>query len=172
MSMHVTTYQLGLLHHTLELRPDRREPSRNHFVAGHGHPDQADLEALVLMGLMGRSPTPRFCDPCDEVFHVTAAGKSYAIDNLPPAPPPPKEGSYAHYRASECSESFAEWLGIALPQLEYSGSRYGAPRNCVRYVRIKYTAYGIDEVAGEWKPTRKEAKASYKAALKAAKERT
>lgn len=38
--------QLKLLHHTLGLRPDMREPYRNHFVAGPGHHDQADGVAI------------------------------------------------------------------------------------------------------------------------------
>lgn len=41
-----TEQQIELLHHALGMRPGQREGRRNHFVAGPGHYDMANLEAL------------------------------------------------------------------------------------------------------------------------------
>lgn len=159
----VTAHQIELLHHTLGVRPERREPHRNHFVAGPGHHDQADLEALEASGLMKRGRTPAFCDQTDVVFHVTDAGRAYAIDNLPPTPPPKKLSRYDEYRESECSEGFAWWLGINVPVVEMDYG-WGSRKTWYRYVRR--TAYRSDDVHGEWATTKKDAKASYKEALR------
>ena len=159
MSLAVTEQQLSLLHHTLGLRPDRREPFRNHFVAGPGHYDQPDLEALDSAGMMKRGRAPSFCGQGDVVFHCTDAGRSYAIENLPQ---PPKYSRYDEYLQSECSEGFAWWLGINVPRVEWNYQWGGAAK--YRYVRVDWQ-YRAD-VAGEWRPTKKEAKASYKEALR------
>lgn len=158
----VTEQQLGLLHHTLGLTPKRRQPYRNHFVAGQRHHDLADLQALEQAGLMGRSPTPAFCDVDDMVFHVTEAGKALAIEKLPQSP---KLTRYGEYLDSDTGHSFAEFLGINLPRLEYDFPLRGP--TLYRYVRRDWR-YAVD-VVGEWKPTKKEAKATYKAALRAKK---
>ncbi|UXY14777.1 hypothetical protein N8I74_15850 [Chitiniphilus purpureus] len=171
MSTNVTPYQLNLLHHTLGLRPDRREPYRNHFVAGPEHDDLADLEALVSVGLMARSPTPKFCNPTDMVFHVTEAGEVYAINNLPPAPPPPKRSKYGDWLDADTGFSFRDYLlGDNAP--EYEGAwreGTGTGRSCWhwRMYRRESPCWQNPRIEGEWKPTKKEAKASYKAALKA-----
>lgn len=157
--MNITPKQLDLLHHTLGLTPERREPYRNHFVASEGHHDLADLKALEVAGLMARSPTPKFCDADDMVFHVTDAGRAYALDNLPQ---PPKRTRYQQFMDDDYGQSFADWLGINLPRIE-SNYRHGKDHLC-RYVRRDYDGWTL---AGEWKSTKKDAKASYKAALAA-----
>jgi hypothetical protein len=154
-----TEYQLHLLHHTLGVTPKRRESYRNHFVASEGHHDLADLKALEAAGLMGRSPTPKFCGADDMVFHVTAAGCTYALDNLPQ---PPKPTRYGQYLDADYGHSFAEWLGINVPRVEWN-HQWGWEAK-YRYVRLDWQ-YRTD-VAGEWKSTKKEAKASYKEALR------
>jgi hypothetical protein len=151
--------QTRILHHTLGLRTDRREPYRNHYVAGQGHHAQADLEALELAGLMERTQSPGFLADGDMVFICTQAGIDHAIDHLPPEP---KRTKYQEYLDSDCGLTFAEWMGIEVPRLEYDY------RGNFRYIKPVrgYTMW----VHGEWKPTKKEAKASYKNALKAFKE--
>jgi len=158
----VTQQQLGLLHHTLGVTPKHRTPYRNHFVAGQGHHDLADLTALEEAGLMGRSPTPAFCDVDDLVFHVTEAGRAFAIENLPQ---PPKLTKYGEYMDADYGHSFAEWLGINLPRVEWN-YKFGKDA-LYRYVRNDWQHR--TDIAGEWKPTKKEAKATYKAALRAKK---
>lgn len=158
-----TPKQIDLLHHTLGVTPKRREPYRNHFVASDGHYDLADLSALAAAGLMARSPTPKFCDPDDMVFHVTDAGRAYALDHLPQ---PPNLTRYGEYMDADTGHSFVEFLGINPPRVEWN-HQWGKEAK-YRYVRLDWQ-YRTD-VAGEWRPTKKDAKASYKAALKAAQQ--
>lgn len=78
----ITDYQLKLLHHTLGLRPDRREPTRNHFVAGLGHDDLRHLDDMVRAGLMKLQMTPSFLADGDMVFAATSAGIDAAVAAL------------------------------------------------------------------------------------------
>ena len=151
-----TDRQIGLLHHTLGLRPDQREPYRNHFLAGPGHHDMPDLEALETAGLIKRTNPPSFCREQDILFCVTDAGKNLAIERLPE---PPKRTRYEEYLRADCCESFAEWLGITKPEYEYSNQG-------VRMVRKRSTYWGFELIEGEWCQTKKEAKASYKKTLR------
>lgn len=154
----ISQQQVGLLHHALGVTPERRQPFRDHYVAGPGHYAMADLEALETLGLVMRTRTPRFCDPTDVVFAVTATGKSLALRLLPA---PPKRTKYDEYLRSEYSESFAEYLGINRPEYEQSYRHSGYE------IRMYRRGYGNRPwIRGEWAPTKKEAKASYKAALK------
>lgn len=159
----VTVQQLHLLHHTLGVRPEQREPHRNHFLAGPGHHDQPDLEVLEAAGLMRRGRTPAFCDQDDVVFHVTDAGRAHALEHLPAAPTPKKLSRYDEYLDSECSEGFSWWLGINMPVVEID---YGRGSKKTRYRYVRRTRYGWDDVRGEWATTKKNAKASYKEALR------
>lgn len=148
----ISAHQLSLLNHALGLRPDRREPFRNHFVAGDGHHDQADLLALVDAGMMTRRDNPKWMGGGD-LFHVSDAGTEYAIAHLPM---PPKRTRYQEYLDSECGMSFGEWLmGWDLPKYERD---YSFPRG--DRVRMK-----SQRATGEYCETKKAAKASYKAAL-------
>lgn len=167
MNTQPTQQQIGLLHHALGLCPEHRKSGRNHFVAGPGHHDLLDLEALVTAGLMKRAGRPAFLRGDDIVFCVTDAGYAMAIDNLPPPPQPRKRSRYDEYLRSECCETFAEWLGIQLPEMETRLSPIGRE---YRYTRRRYVRFELDVVAGEWKSTLKAAKASYKDALRRAKE--
>lgn len=153
-----TGHQLNLLHHTLGVTPTRREPYRNYFVAGPNHHDMSDLEALEDAGLMIRTRKPDFLKQSDIVFAVTDAGRSYALDNLQQ---PPKRTKYDEFLDADYGHDFAEWLGITLPRVEYD--RDG---NC-QFTRVRRGNGWTERIEGEWKPTKKEAKASYKEALKA-----
>lgn len=61
-----TSYQISLLQHTIGVRPDQRNPHRNHFVAGSGHHDMPHLEKLVVGGLMEVRRSPAFLNRLSE----------------------------------------------------------------------------------------------------------
>ncbi|MDT4850528.1 hypothetical protein FQZ97_846800 [compost metagenome] len=108
--------------------------------------------------------TPAFCDPTDMVFHVTRKGERYAEAHLPPPPKPPKKTKFEEYLDYDSCDSFGEWLlGGMKPEFEWRGS-WGKYE--YRMYRCRYS-YQHPEVKGEWCRTKKDAKASYKAALKA-----
>lgn len=160
----VTETQLGLLHHTLGVTPEKRTPFRNHFMAGEGHHDQLDLKALEASGFMSRQDNAEWLGGGD-LFRVTDAGESYALDNLPATPPPAKKSAFDVFMDSDCGYSFSEWLcGWRMPKYELRGSHPGE----YRMWRWNY-AYPGDSgrLHGEWCATKKEAKSTYKAALKA-----
>jgi len=161
----ISAHQLDLLHHTLGLTPTCRTSYRNHFVAGPGHHDQVDLEALEVAGLMKRAPTPAFCDATDVVFCCTEMGHDYALDNLPQ---PPKYSRYQEYLRSECSEGFAWWLGIDVPEFE-TYARHWSPFAFGKSIPEHWVRMRSSRAIGEFCKTQKEAKASYKAALAAAR---
>lgn len=165
-----TARQIALLHHTLGLRPEQREGHRNHFVAGPGHHDMPDLETLVQLGLMTRSRTPAFCDPGDIVFRTTESGRALAIERLPKPSPPVKHTQHRQWLDADTGFSFGEWLcGGQLPKFETRGyCGYGA-HNTLEYRMYRMSGYGYGawrDAEGQWAKTKKEAKASYKAALK------
>lgn len=163
----VTIQQAEILWHTLGLDPSRRESNRNHYVAGPGHYAMPDLEALESSGLMRRARTPAFLDQDDVVFTVTDEGKEIAIACLPP---PPKRTRYGNFLRADTGHDFADFLGINLPSYERRFERgrieYRMARPDQRYTWGKWGG-----VTGDWAPTKKAAKASYKAALAAHRER-
>lgn len=178
-----TDSQLGLLWHTLGLRPDCRESRhvyRNRFLAGPGHGDVPDLETLVSLGLMGSRKPPAFCDQSEILYYATEAGEQFAVAAMPPAPPPPKRTKFdAYLDECECYDGFAHFLGINMPQYQQRGDWGNYEYRMVRYPRgsayrqyrrhysfSRWSPYEELEVAGEWASTMKEAKVSYKAALK------
>ena len=163
-----TEQQIALLHHTLGLRADRREPFRNYFVAGPGHHDMPDLEALERQGLMGRHRAPSFCDPSDIVFYTTDAGRALALEMLPEPPPPPKHSQHREWMDADTGFSFGEWLcGARLPKFERRGDWWRGAGEYRMYRDAWDGDYGTYRDAdGHWATTKNEAKASYKAALR------
>ncbi|NTZ93897.1 hypothetical protein FCH79_00975 [Pseudomonas koreensis] len=178
-----TQAQIDLLWHTLGLRPECRNSRhvyRNRFLAGPGHADMPDLEALVALGLMNHRKPPAFCDQSEILFYATEVGEKFAVDAMPPAPPPPKRTKFDEYLDEcECYDGFAHFLGINMPQYQQRGDWGNYEYRMVRYPRgsayrqyrrhynlSRWSPYESLEVAGDWAPTMKEAKASYKAALK------
>lgn len=165
-----TSYQISLLQHTIGVRPEQRNPHRNHFVAGPGHLDMPHLEKLVDGGLMEVRRSPAFLNDGDIVFAATEAGKATALQHLPP---PPKWTRYEQFLRADGDESFGEFLcGDRLPKFEAREVRgsFASWRRSYEYrmYRETWEAYRQHrEVQGEWMPTKKEAKASYKAALAA-----
>lgn len=174
--MQATPYQISLLQHTLGLSERSREPYRNHFVAGNGHDDMRDLEALERAGLMERRRTPAFLADGDIVFAATDAGRETAIAALPEPEPLRKRTRYEDYLdADGCAgDSFGEFLcGDRLPKFERRTPFLGSWRD-TEYRMYRNHAFPYDfqrDVEGDWRKTMKEAKASYKAALKASEQR-
>lgn len=172
MNAQASKYQIELLHHTLGLSERRRESYRNHFVAGSGHSDMPHLEALERAGLMERRRTPKFCDPADIVFAATDAGLELAIASIPIPPKVTKARSrYEKYQdVGECYDSFAAFLGIEEVNFEQRDSTGWPDYKRVRQYRMYrgncWSSFSSD-LKGDWCATMKEAKASYKAALKA-----
>lgn len=158
----ITDRQLSILHHTLGLRPDRREPWRNHYLAGPGHHSQSDLDLLVRAGLMQRRTPPLFCAEGDVLFTCTEKGKALAVELLPPEP---KRTKYQDYLQSESAEGFAWHLGINVPKYE---SRIRDKQIEWRMYRILRRGYWERDIQGDWEKTKKAAKASYKCELKKA----
>lgn len=116
---------------------------------------------------MKRSDPPKFCEPGDVLFRCTVNGEICALDNLPPEP---ERTRYDDYCRSECGNTFAEYLGINKPEYELR-KEYDRP-GWFRweYRMVRREGYVID-LHGEWAGTKKDAKASYKAALRASKDR-
>ena len=183
-----TDAQVGLLWHTLGLRPDCRDSRhvyRNRFLAGPGHSDMPDLEALVAVGLMGSRKPPGFCDQSEILYFATEVGEKFAIAEMPPAPPPPKRTKFDTYLDEcECYDGFAHFLGINQPMFQQRGEWRNREYRMVRYPRgsvyrqhrrhysfSQWSPYEMLEVAGEWASTQRAAKASYKVALKHYRER-
>ena len=139
-----------------------------------------DLKALVALGLMGSRKPPAFCDQSEILYFATEVGESVAIAEMPPAPQPPKRTKFdAYLDECECYDGFAHFLGINMPQYQQRGDWNSREYRMVRYPRrsvyrqyrchygfTQWSLYDTLEVAGEWAPTLKEAKATYKAALK------
>lgn len=144
---------VSLLQHALGLSERCRQPFRNHFLAGPGHADEADLQALLDARLMTCESAPAWAGGGD-LYQATEAGRSMAIAMLPR---PRKYSRYEQYLDSESGLSFPEWLGIEVPQRQYSADYFGPKRDHVRLVSSRGT--------GEYCKTLKEAKASYKAVL-------
>ncbi|MCK8538203.1 hypothetical protein [Yersinia ruckeri] len=73
---------LGLLQHTIGVSEKSREPYRNHFLAGDGHSDNADLKQLVAVGYMTAHPAPAMWGD-GTVYCCTPEGSALAISSLP-----------------------------------------------------------------------------------------
>jgi len=74
----MTARQIELARHALGLRPGRLRSFRNHFVAGPGHVDFADWDAMVAAGFATKR-TSSVLPPGDLMFHLTRAGAERAL---------------------------------------------------------------------------------------------
>ncbi len=155
MANQIDQRHIELMQHTIGVNEQNREPYRNHYLAGDGHYANADLEVLVAAGYMTSQPAPTMWGDCT-VYCCTQKGSALAISNLPA---PKKRSRYEDYLDSDTCQSFAEWLGIDVPGIEYG--HWHPNQGKFRMVSRRAT--------GEWCDNRKDAKASYKAKLKAAK---
>ena len=156
---------IELMQHALGISERNRESYRNYFLASKDSPDDLAWQELVVNGLATSGKAPEWsCG--DVVYQVTEAGKTIAMSALPE---PKKRTRYDEYLRSEVCESFGEWLGIELPIYEEREvGRYKYEYRMVRRSRAYWDTYC--DVRGEWKPTKKAAKASYKEALRKSKQ--
>lgn len=157
---------IELMQHALGISERHRESYRNYFLASVDSPDDMQWQALVKHGLAKSGKAPEWsCG--DVVYQVTAAGKAIATSALPE---PKKPNRYDEYRHSEVVESFGGWLGIQFPEFEWRAIDYFKGKfeyRMFRRSRCYWDTYR--DVEGQWSPTKKAAKASYKAALRASK---
>lgn len=175
-----TEKQLSLLWHALGISPGCRATNRNYFLTSPGYEDANNLDVLVEAGLATRGKAPAFCDPGDVIYRATPEGKQFALSKVPPPPPPRKYTKFdAYLDECECYDGFAHFLGINQPQIQQRGTWGDFEYRMVRYPRgsaycehrrptrfAHWSPYESLEVAGEWAPTMKAAKASYKEALR------
>lgn len=156
---------IELMQHALGINERNRTPYRNYFLAGDGHTDNSKWQALVADGFATSRPAPDFAGG-GTLYHVTDKGEELAIAALPE---PKKRTRYDDYLHSEVCESFGEWLGIELPFFEEREvSRYKWEYRMVRRSRAYWNTYC--DIRGDWKLTKKAAKASYKEALRKSKQ--
>ncbi len=98
-------------------------------------------------------------------------------DMVEALPKPPRRTNYDKFHDEDIDCYFHEWLCIIKPEYEMRGGgrewRDGAMHDVPREFRMYRTTHALDHlsrasVTGEWAPTMKAAKASYKEALKKA----
>ncbi|HHL9592723.1 TPA: hypothetical protein ACQ98W_002918 [Citrobacter braakii] len=155
---------IELMQHALGINERNRTPYRNYFLAVEGHTDNVKWEELVSDGFATSRPAPDFVGG-GTLYHVTEKGEATAISALPE---PKKRTRYDDYLHSEVCESFGEWLVIELPFYEdREVGRYKWEYRMVRRLRAHWDSYY--DVRGDWMPTKKAAKASYKEALRKSK---
>lgn len=155
--MNISQSSVELMQHALGINERNREPYRNYFLSSH---EDNEWEELVSKGLATSYPAPN--GVCGDIYYqVTDEGKDVAISQLPE---PKKQTKYDEYLDADTCITFAEWLGIKLPEYEWRkrGNKY--EYRMYRETRNQY--WHLTRIEGEWMPTMKAAKASYKEALK------
>ncbi|MCT4701192.1 hypothetical protein MUA02_04465 [Enterobacteriaceae bacterium H20N1] len=155
---------IELMQHALGINERNREPYRNYFLAGDGHTDDSKWQELVSHGFATSRPAPDFVGG-GVLYHVTDKGEALAISALPD---PKKRTRYGEYLHADYGHSFAEWLGINLPEFEYRETGFLTGKYEYRMLRRCWD-YSTD-IAGDWCETKKVAKASYKEALRKRRE--
>ena len=153
----ISQSSIELMQHALGINERNREPYRNYFLSNK----KDDVwEELVNQGLAISHSAPK--GVCGDVYYqVTDEGKDVAISQLPE---PKKPTKYDEYLDADTCITFAEWLGIKLPEYEWRkrGNKY--EYRMYRETRNQY--WHLTRIEGEWMPTMKAAKDSYKEALK------
>lgn len=116
----LTPQQAEVLLHTLGLTEPGSRSTRNLFVTGKGDPHLADLEALVVAGLMRETRRPGFLAEGDRVFMATSDGLARAL-SIQPKPP----------KLTRSQERYRRWLYLdsGLPFADFLRWRmYEVPR--------------------------------------------
>ncbi|WP_051534695.1 hypothetical protein [Deefgea rivuli] len=164
-ALHILQHSLGLDEY------GQGRQYRNHYVAGEGHHSWPELLALEASGhITRRKINPALIGGESEFcFCVTDKGIDTVAQESPAPPAIPKsKKTYDDYCSiSECYDNFAHFLGFDKPEVEaeYTTDTRNYFRKLWRY-RMKSS-----RGCGEWKPTKKEAKASYKADMLQRKEK-
>ncbi|MBT0422037.1 hypothetical protein [Morganella morganii] len=158
--MDISQAGIELMQHALGINQQNRKPYRNYFLSSGKN---EEWESLIKNGLAASNPAPKeFCG--DIYYQVTDNGIKLAISKLPVQK---KLTRYDEFLNADSCLSFAEWLGIELPEYEY---RYRGDKCEYRMYRKKRNQWwDFTRTEGEWMPTMKAAKASYKEALKASR---
>jgi hypothetical protein len=146
---------------------------RNYFITGDGSTDWQACVDMVSAGYM-TSRKGNAIIGGDDIFYATESGREFVKINNETAPVPPKRTKYDEFLdADGCAgDSFGEFLcGVRLPEFESRqdlrrDERYGV-RTIMEYRMYRRYDYWTRDIQGGWCATKKEAKASYKAALKA-----
>ncbi len=158
--MDISQAGIELMQHALGINQQNRKPYRNYFLSSGKN---EEWESLIKNGLAASNPAPK--ELCGDIYYkVTGAGINIAIAKLPE---PRKLTKYDEYLDADTCVSFSEWLGIKLPEYErrYRDSKY----EYRMYREIRDQWWDLTRIEGEWMPTMKAAKASYKEALKASR---
>lgn len=77
--------------------------------------------------------------------------------------------TYGDFLHADTGHSFADYLNINLPKYEYGGMWNAEKVRMIRKTDTRARIAAQYEIIGEWCDTKREAKASYKAAMKARK---
>lgn len=102
--------QIALLHHMLGLSADNQSPSRNHFVAGAGSEDGAELSAMLDAGLVKRC-APSEISGGDPWYQATHEGIAAAMAALPAKRAlSPAKRRYKAFLRSDTGLTFGEFL--------------------------------------------------------------
>lgn len=164
--------QKEILLHTLGVNAHNRQFYRNHFVCGDNDGiEQRAIHSLVSEGLMRQVEAPGFLAKGDRVFSVTESGKHLVVsllsehDRIEQTKSKAKQ-RYHSYLRSDSGDDFANFLGIVKPVFSYRNGLWQCER-------VKFNGgFYPERVCGEWCHTKREAKESYKAALKVATRKT
>ena len=165
----VSQQKLELLWHTLGLSAEnrhRRTVSRNYFLTSPGCSDARQLDVLVAAGLMSCGKPPAFCPQDEVVYRATSQGQHFAETSLPPLP---KLTRYDEFLDADSGLEFHEWLGIEKPTIEHRCKSFGYSEVGSLISIESGCRMSSSRATGEWCKTKKDAKASYKAALAASK---
>ncbi|EPJ3803402.1 hypothetical protein AB7W88_02595 [Providencia vermicola] len=167
--MQITKQQAEIMQHALGIHENNRVSNRNYFLASGR--DVESWAVLVSAGFATGQPAPSWVGG-GTLFTVTEAGAAVALAMLPAPKKVKRNNRYSLYLRADCGESFSEFLlGRRAPVIE---RRTSGNRDEFRMYREKpddYYSYLGRDVEGEWCPTQKAAKASYKQALKSAREK-
>lgn len=158
--MDISQAGIELMQHALGINQQNRKPYRNYFLSSGKN---EEWESLIKNGLAASNPAPKeFCG--DIYYQVTDIGINIAISKLPAQK---KLSRYGEFLNADSGLSFAEWLGIELPEYEYRNRSGKCEYRMYREIRDQW--WNLTRIEGEWMPTMKAAKASYKEALKASR---
>lgn len=167
--MQVTQQQAELMQHALGIHENNRTSNRNYFLASGRDEECWDL--MVGAGFATSQPAPSWVGG-GTVFTVTEAGKAVALAMLPPPPKVKRNNNYLRYLDGDYCDSFGEFLiGNRLPEIETRTEGVKTEYRMYRETRCDYYLSLTRDVEGEWCATRKAAKASYKLALKSARDK-
>ena len=152
---------LHILQHSLGLDEfGQGSQYRNHYCAGGD--DVVLCRDLAGLGYMKERPATVISGDCPW-FSVTPSGIDAVALFSPPPPPQKKRKQWHEYLDCDYADSFGEFLlGVMKPAFEHRGTWRTFE---YRMYRCRYSRQHT-EISGEWCTTMKEAKASYKAALK------